>query len=311
MELVALIVNMVLLVAAFLLGLMIRRGSRRQAMIACSIGLALCLVKPLLARRPDIETQLFPWTDYVLYSGWNGPLAMLVVGAMAGLVRKRRDWAFLVLGGLVTVAYFGDFLLYLGTASGPEVAAAAADQWRPRKTVTLAADAVLAPVAAGLSPASGALPLVAQSTDYSCGAAAAASMLRILHVITDEGEMADLCLTREGRGTLDLGLYRGLNRKLRDAHTGLGVHVRRLTFDDLRDTPKPAILRVRFAADHTVVLLGTFGDRMVVFDPSVPNRLLLWDRTDLMEIAHWSGYAFVPYRLDGVPLPAAGLHLAA
>jgi len=288
----ALILNAGILVGAFVVGLAIRRGSRRQCIAICAVGLAVCLAKGLLARRPDIETRLFPWPDYVLFSGWNGALGMLVVGAMAGLVRRKRDWAFLCLAGLVTLGYFGDHLFWVGSSGGDV-------------TALLAERAALTPSGAGrhrLDAAPRGSPLVRQTTAYTCGAAAAASMLRAIGVTTDEWEMASLCLTRRGRGTPDLGIWRGLNVKLRDADSDLRVRIDRLTYQDLLASPMPVILRVRFSLDHAVLAVGAYGDRVVIFDPSAGGSLFTWDEYTLSEMAGWAGYAFVLYRPDGAPM---------
>jgi len=278
MVILALIVNAAVLFAAFLAGLMIRRGSRRQCLVICAVALALCLSKGILSHHPDVETRLFPWPDYVMYGGWIGPLAMLALGAMAGLVRRRRDWLFIVIGGAVTMAYFGDYLGWLAPPARPVLGIA------PRSTTFYCQ----------------------QTTPYTCGPAAAATMLRRasnLSIETDEREMAALCLTREGRGTLDLGLYRGLNLKLERAGAEVRVRVVRLTFEELLRAPKPCMLRVRFGFDHAVVVVDTEGSQIVVFDPAAPGRLHRWDRLTLVEDAGWGGYAFVFHRLDGNPLP--------
>ena len=269
MIVIALILNAAVLVGAFVFGLVVRRGSRRRCIAACAIALGLCLVKGALLRYPDIETRLFPSPNYVLFSGWNGPLAMLALGAMAGLVRRRRDWLFLILGGVVTVAYVGDHLVGLASASGLKIS----PQCESYRCI--------------------------QTTPYTCGPAAAATMLRAANIATDEQEMARLCLTREDRGTLDLGLYRGLNLKLQQVEAAVTVRLVRLTYDDLFTVPKPCLLRVRFGLDHTVVVLGTTDDGLIVFDPAAPHHDRPWDREMLEEEADWSGYAFVFHRLDG------------
>ena len=279
MVILALILNAAFLVLAFVAGLVIRRGERRLCLAACAAALALCLFKGALVRRPDLETRLFPWPDYVLFSGWNGPLAMLALGAMAGLVRRRRDWAYIVLAGAVTVAYFGDYLYWVASASGLNLS----PRCRERRCL--------------------------QTTGYTCGPAAAATMLRLANIVTDEREMAGLCLTREGRGTLDLGLYRGLNLKLHQANADVAVRLVRLTYEDLLHVPTPCLLRVRFGFDHTVVVLGTVGEELEVFDPAAPSHERPWDRSMLLEAAGWSGYAFVFCRLDGRPLAPGRVRL--
>jgi hypothetical protein len=303
----ALIVNAALLVGAFVAGLVLRHGSRRRSLIVCAAALTVCLAKGLIARWPEIETALFPWPDYVLFSGWIGPLAMLVVGALGALVRRRREWAFLTLAGLATVVYSADFLFWL--SGGAEGAAAALLRNRDGQDGQDGQDTGRTTKAGG-PMLSGAWPdrvrravrpedlLCSQTTDYTCGPAAAASMLRLLGIDADEIEMAALCLTRPGRGTLDLGMYRGLNLKLRDAGARRRVRILRLDPDDLAAVRTPCILRVRLGSDHMVVLLETHGDRLVVFDPSTPHSRLIWDRRWLTQQARWSGLAFVP-----VPAP--------
>lgn len=55
-------------------------------------------------------------------------------------------------------------------------------------------------------------PVCRQTTDTTCSAAAAATILNTLSIPATEQEMAELCLTR--RGTTWLGLYHGLSTKL-------------------------------------------------------------------------------------------------
>jgi hypothetical protein len=69
-----------------------------------------------------------------------------------------------------------------------------------------------------------------QSTETTCTAACAATLLRAHGIPTTEQEMADLCLTR--RGTLQRGLFRGL--KLKTAGTPWDVEIIRGSFDDLK-----------------------------------------------------------------------------
>ena len=56
-------------------------------------------------------------------------------------------------------------------------------------------------------------PVCRQTTNHTCSAAAAATILRTLGIESSEQEMARLCLTRSG--TTWLGLYHGLATKLR------------------------------------------------------------------------------------------------
>ena len=77
-----------------------------------------------------------------------------------------------------------------------------------------------------------------QTTDQTCSAACAASLLRLHGVSANEKELARLCLTRHG--THWLGVYRGL--KLKTAGTKWDVVVEEVSTQDLfsRVCRKPA-----------------------------------------------------------------------
>ena len=81
-----------------------------------------------------------------------------------------------------------------------------------------------------------------QTSQASCSAAAAATLLRAHGIDATEAEMARLCLTR-GAGTPMHGLYRGLLLKTRD--TPWRVEVFHETIGTLRSEPGPVILSVR------------------------------------------------------------------
>jgi hypothetical protein len=82
-----------------------------------------------------------------------------------------------------------------------------------------------------------------QTSESSCSAAAAATMLRAYGIPATEEEMARLCLTRS-TGTTFLGLYRGL--KLKTKGTAFDVDAFNWTLDDLRSKPAgPVLLHVR------------------------------------------------------------------
>jgi hypothetical protein len=144
-----------------------------------------------------------------------------------------------------------------------------------------------------------------QTTQTTCGAAAAAALLKQCGMPATEAEMAGLCLTSP-EGTLGLGMYRGLLRKT--AGTPWTVQVFEGDEDALRSLGDgPAILFVglrrgqradpRYAGEwgwtpglrHTVVLFG-FRDEyaLEIGDPSIGRERwsvealdVLWDGTAL------------------------------
>lgn len=142
-----------------------------------------------------------------------------------------------------------------------------------------------------------------QTTDYTCSAAAAATILDSLGVPSSEKEMAELCLT--GEGTTWLGLYHGLSIRLQG--TGFGVEFFEGNLADLDEATAdfPVLLCCRlsnevdianpdYRADagwklgvaHSTVLFGRVKDVYVVGDPS-QKHVELWSEQDVANL--WTG----------------------
>ena len=103
-----------------------------------------------------------------------------------------------------------------------------------------------------------------QSTLSTCSAAAAATLLGDRGIATTETEMAGLCLTRS-RGTLQVGLYRGLRLKMPDAK----VQFLNGNFDRVLNAQGPVLVGIGLGDDaafgwqrvgHSVVVFGRTGD---------------------------------------------------
>jgi hypothetical protein len=148
-----------------------------------------------------------------------------------------------------------------------------------------------------------------QSTEYSCSAAAAVTLLAHHGIRTTEAQMAALCLTRAGLGTPCLGLSRGLS--LATATSPLRprlIHFARTS--DLRHAPYPCLISVGLkngcspaardrmisygwapGQDHSVVLLAVEpnGAWLSVFDPT--NGHERWPLGDLDYL--WDNYALI------------------
>ena len=80
-----------------------------------------------------------------------------------------------------------------------------------------------------------------QTTNASCGAAAAATLLAMHGISSTESEMADLCFTGDD-GTTMQGLYRGL--RLKTAGTAREVQPFTGNLETLRADPQPTLLAV-------------------------------------------------------------------
>lgn len=132
-----------------------------------------------------------------------------------------------------------------------------------------------------------------QTSRFTCTAAAAATLLKQYNIDAQESEMADLCLTR--RGTTWLGLYRGLQLKVKGKP--LSVEVIECDLDTMLKLECPLILSVGIDPEkpyrsvyvkkwgwepgqlHTVVCFGqTVRGLQLIGDPAV--GLEAWTRED-------------------------------
>ena len=151
---------------------------------------------------------------------------------------------------------------------------------------------------------------LAETTDFTCTAACAATVLRAHGIGATEQQMADLCLTR--RGTLWQGLYRGL--KLKTVRTPWDVEIVHGPFDRLRTLGDgPAILAAGIPRDakvariyterygwtpgewHSVLFFGFRGDGLVAMgDPTPGIGRENWTEEDLRILWAGRGVRLVP-----------------
>lgn len=140
-----------------------------------------------------------------------------------------------------------------------------------------------------------------QTTNQTCSAACAASLLRLHGVSADEEELAKMCLTR--RGTHWLGVFRGL--KLKTANTKWDVVAEEVDVEELftRQT-NLGILAMSFQSQgadnrpdpewgfessvgHTVLILQSRSALSLdVFDPSPDYGFETWDKDVLASVRH-------------------------
>lgn len=102
-------------------------------------------------------------------------------------------------------------------------------------------------------------PVCRQSTDWSCGPAACATMLKARGVRATEREMGELCLTYWKRGTTLPRFVRGLTLKVERDGLPWEVMARRgMTVEDLDRFPMPCVVSVRWSllVDHAVCVYG-------------------------------------------------------
>lgn len=240
------------------------------------------------------------------------PLALLVVGTLLLYIRsiwydlRLADW--LPFSNLIVVANW--LPLFAAVLAGITWEKTRDCAWRRLGSTgalgCTAMYALLSPVL-GTAPECGnrwdKMGNCLQTTDFTCSAASAATLLNAHGIPASEQEMADLCLTRHG--TSWQGLYRGL--KLKTAGTKWDVQVVACSRQELRNLSGPMIISVGLEStapgdsdftrefgwipgvNHSVVLLGfTSYGCATIADPTQELSREQWD--DEMLKVLWRGY---------------------
>ncbi len=226
------------LLAAYVLGIVL--GRRKVAPLSAAVCLLFLLVRIIFRYRPDIEYGLFSFPAYVhvrtWWPFWFG-IVIFGVGASRASTQVRRMISATVAGIVLAFPFHG---LFAGVTR---------DAW----------DLTGRPDYGGLCM---------QTQSWTCGPAAAATILAELGIESDEREMAMLCDALPLTGTDAVSMCFGLRRKLEG--TGYRVQLRHSNWDDLLSEPLPALaqMNVDFLLDHWVVLLEIRGNGVLAGDPT-------------------------------------------
>lgn len=249
--------NLLLIAIAFAAGVFVARRSKRARWFAVGLGALGVTSARFLPTRPDLMLAVAPFSDLIFY---------------ANLYPFAAAWA------IPSLVAFGTSFphRFRISAFSAMLLAVCLLPWRDHR----------APPAHARETAIDENGVCRQTSVDTCSAAAAVTLLRLHGIDAEESEVARLALTKEGRGTSNLGLYRAL-RKL-TAGRGIRVRVERRTADEAVSLGEPAIVTVGLAprkgppaseeeADlerlyswrpgvlHDVVLLGP--------DPADPKKL--------------------------------------
>ena len=174
------------MVAGAVLGWVVgrRMAGHRCTWIAIA-AVALIALSTVLRGRPELEASLFG-PNYLFVANWHASLAPLLCSmaiARASSSRQRVVTSVLAGAAIGCMVYVEPLLL--------------------RRPVQLRGSRM------------DRHGVWIQSSDASCGPAAAATFASALGVSTSETEMTDLCLARRPIGVTPLGLYRGIRTKLK------------------------------------------------------------------------------------------------
>jgi hypothetical protein len=249
-----------------------RLAPAQQTVLAVGIVLAMAIYARTVWQSTELARWL-PVSSLIVVSNWFPlflmALAAVVVRMPSSAARHRR----LLVASLAACSCYAALSPLLGQVPN------CGEQW------TESGDCV-------------------QTTDYTCSAASAATLLRAHGIPATEREMAELCLTR--RGTSWLGIYRGL--KLKTQGTRWDVEVVRCSREELpKHCDSPLLIDVglesgqhvdqafreeygwRPGLNHSVLLTGFTSDaHAMIVDPMPMIGREEWDPATFKLL--WRGY---------------------
>jgi hypothetical protein len=262
------------IVAAAVLGVGIYGLVRKPsiARVIAVIAASWLVIDALWLRNSTLMMQMIPWADVIVLADFV-PFAAF---ALAAVMLRLSSGLLIYRGSFAAILVFCCLIYSYGVLFRPEPPLH--DRWR---------DGVCL-----------------QSSNASCSAAAAATLLTIHDIPATEAEMADLCFTGDD-GTSLQGVYRGL--KLKTAGTPWTVEPFSGDVESIRSRPEPSFLSVGLGrwqnADrrysekwgwapgvmHSVVLLRFIdGGKVIVADPGVGREH--WYEQGLIDL--WKGEGF-------------------
>jgi hypothetical protein len=241
--------------------------------VLCAAALALNVAYFRHSLRP---VRWLPYSNVIILANPNPVLVGVLVGAGAALMPGRAARRSVLLVPLGVLGVWGSY------------------GWLTLPPPPLQEDVWMAGVCR-------------QTSQATCGPAAAATLLARYGIKSNEAEMAKLCLTTID-GTSARGIYRGL--KLKTRGTGVRVEPYFGSIDDLCDAGGPVMLLVRLderpgvdprfrekwgwvpGVPHVVVMVRCGSKEVYVMgDPAV--GLELWDRKAIETLWHGEGLRLV------------------
>jgi hypothetical protein len=228
-----------LFAACWAAGLWVGGRSKPVALAAAALTFGMIALRVLFRLRPEIE---YPLLSSNLYSAmrplWVFPFAFISLGLGVRQMRPRPLRAAVEIAALALFAF-------------------ALQQPWARATFN-PGDYAGAPDHDGVC---------LQTQDFTCGAAAAATLLTQIGIQTNEREMEELCSATPVTGTDEITVCRALQMRL--SGTGLRVTIERPGLDHLARQLRPVLARIRsdLLRDHWVVLLAMNDQTAVLADP--------------------------------------------
>ncbi len=233
------------------------------AAVACAVLVLGVVLAKKMSWLPD---GMVCDTASLFQASWYAPPAMLL---MALGLRRARQGALEQGHSVSSPARVGVLIAALFVAlSGAGVWDLSSRLFGPERILTEMASRTAATVNG----------VVLQSTEYTCGPSACATLLRLRGIDAEASErnMVPLCRTQYQGGVSALSLAAGLKR----ATAGTDWHVKLLepSLEKLGAVPLPALVCVNLpgGGGHVVVLCAIEADRVRIADSADKDGLVWW-----------------------------------
>lgn len=238
-------IGLVVFTTAGVIGWRLRHRDKDRAVFLILVCLIPILGRVVLVMFPQLEYQVFTHDQYALLRPWWSVPFAIALFTVASPHMSSQSARRGLIGLSIVLWAFGTDRLLATARFDPETMD-------------------------GVVQADG---VCRQTTDYTCGAAAAATLLHHYGVTTNEREMAELCWTNSLTGTDELCVARGLRRKLED--TSLTPFITTATYEDLVTWNEPVAVTIKYQllVDHWVVVIDAREGRVLVGDPMGGRRI--------------------------------------
>ena len=265
--------NLFLWCAAFGAGLVIAKRPRRQWLPVAVVAGSLVALLGLISTRAEWEFLLMLWPDYVFVRESKCiVLGLFLIAIGIRELQSRADKAelpaeravlktrarLLILLVTVLIGYLGysfHWMIYHTHYTKEELPT----HWDENR-------------------------ICLQTTGWTCVAASLTTVSDRLGIKTSQAEMARLSLVRPGGGTTDLHSIRAMQMKFGDAYQ---VDIRRLGYDQLLQTPLPALSSTLFTFPlyHSIAILEVSPQAITIADPLYGKKVMPRDEF----AAQWTG----------------------
>jgi hypothetical protein len=195
-------------------GILLARRKKTGANIGLGLAAFIFLGHFVLNARPDLHLRFLPSPDLIFYTNLFPFAVLMAVPCFGALSKSRGQKARVaVLAAALIILSLFDYRYFL---------------------------APLAETRGTIIDQNG---ICLQTSNDTCSAAAAVTLLNLYGIDATEQQVVDVALTKKGRGTRHLGLVRALSLLTVEQSHGF-VRIEKMTVNELVAFNHPAIIRV-------------------------------------------------------------------